>query len=520
MVNVRAPELPQNFIWINCDRVACAERNRPLSIKSLRGRIIILDFWTKGCINCLHVIPDLKYLEHKYSDYLNIIGVHSAKFEHEQHPDSVQQAVWRYEITHPVILDSDRYIWEQYAVRAWPTFVVINATGYIVATVSGEGKREFLDNLVQQLIEESSGKRTVDGESLQLNLKQNQSLPTSSLAFPSKLLACQQSNSLFIADTGHHRLVIASLDGKTQAVIGTGKPGWVDGDLEIAQFCEPIGMVFDYEQQVIYVADTGNHLLRKIDLKTRQVTTIAGTGTQSRYLFPHGGKVLETALNSPWDLIKLKDKLYITMAGSHEIWMVDLAEETIQTLIGTGAEFCVDGSFDMAAFAQPSGITTNGDELFIADSESSSIRAVTLGDFPVVRTICGSGQLFSFGDVDGIAENVRLQHCLGVAYGAGYLWVTDTYNHKLKRVNPTTGECQTICGSTKAGLQDGFGTDVCFSEPSSLTYACNYLYIADSNNHAIRRMNINSQEVTTLQLPMLCSPSVCIPSVFGEKSSY
>jgi DNA-binding beta-propeller fold protein YncE len=514
MVNVRAPELPQNFTWIKCDREAASNRNPPLSIKSLRGRIIILDFWTKGCINCLHVIPDLKYLEHKYSDYLTIIGVHSAKFEHEQHRDSVQQAVWRYGITHPVIVDSDRYIWQQYAVRAWPTFVVINPQGYIVATVSGEGKREFLDNLVQQLIQESAGKKTVDGESLQLNLEQNQNLRLSPLAFPSKVLACQQSNSLFIADTGHHRLVIASLNGETKAVIGTGSPGWVDGELEIAQFCEPIGIVFDHEQQVIYVADTGNHLLRKIDLNARQVSTIAGTGTQSRYLFPHGGKALETALNSPWDLVKLGDKLYITMAGSHQIWMMDLAQETIQTLIGTGAEFCVDGSCEVAAFAQPSGITTDGNELFIADSEISSIRAITLGNFPAVCTICGSGQLFGFGDVDGIGENVRLQHCLGVAYASGYVWVTDTYNHKLKRINPTTGECQTICGSGNAGLQDGIGIDACFSEPSGLSYACNYLYIADSNNHAIRRINLNSNEVTTLQLPMLCSPFVCTPNIY------
>ena len=520
MVNVRAPELPQNFTWINCDRVATRERDRPLSIKSLRGRIVIIDFWTKGCINCLHVIPDLKYLEQTYSDYLTIIGVHSAKFEHEQHPDSVQQAVWRYGITHPVIVDSDRYIWEQYAVRAWPTFVVINAMGYIVATVSGEGKREFLDKLIQQLIEESRGKRTFDVESPKFTLQPDQTLYLSPLAFPSKVIACQQSNSLFIADTGHHRLVIASLNGETKAVIGTGKPGWVDGELEIAQFCEPMGMVFDHEQQLVYVADTVNHLLRKIDLKTRQVSTIAGTGTQSRHLFPHGGKALETALNSPWDLVKIKDKLYITMAGSHQIWMMDLAQETIHCFIGTGAEFCVDGSCEVAAFAQPSGITTNGDELFIADSESSSIRAVTLGDFPVVRTICGSGQLFGFGDVDGMGENVRLQHCLGVVYALGYLWVTDTYNHKLKRVNLTTGECQTICGSTKAGLQDGFGTDACLSEPSGLTFACNYLYIADSNNHVIRRLNLNSKEVTTLQLPIPCSPSVCTPSIFGETSIY
>ena len=498
MIRVRAPELPQNLPWLNCDR--------PLSLLALQGRIVILEFWTVSCINCLHVIPDVKYLEQKYRDRLVVIGVHTAKFDHEQHPDNIQQAIVRYGITHPVVVDCDRQIWDNYTVRAWPTFVVI-AKGYVVATVSGEGKRQFLDDLIQQLIGEEAG--TLD-DALPLTLEPSPVL-TYPLAFPSIVLADETSDTLFIADTGHHRIAIATLNGSESIIIGTGKPGWKDGDWETAQFSAPQGMAFDHQQQALFVADTGNHLLRRIDLLQQQVSTIAGTGTQSRALFPHCGKALSTALNSPWDLVQIGEVLYIAMSGSHQIWAMDLAQWTIQTFTGTGAEFCVDGSPEVAAFAQPSGITTNGYELFVADSETSSIRAITLEKVPIARTVCGSGQLFRFGDRDGVGFDAQMQHCLGIIYIEGYLWVADTYNHKIKRVNPTTGDCQTVCGDGKPGFQDGVGTNALFAEPSGLSYIYNYLYVADTNNHAIRQINLKSLEVTTLQFPTLCSPFVCTP---------
>lgn len=501
MVRTRAPELPQDAPWLNCDA--------SLSLKALRGRIVILDFWTYGCINCLHVIPDLQHLEQKYSNCLTVIGVHTAKFEHEQHPDSVQQAILRYGIAHPVLVDCDRQLWDQYVIRAYPTFVVIDPQGYVVATVSGEGQRRFLDNLIQQLIDQHQNKETLHSEVLQLT-----QLPLAlltSLLFPGKVLADEQSDSLFIADTGHHRLIITTLDGTLKATLGTGESGWVDGTWTTAQFSAPEGMAYDRQQQILYVADAGNHLLRQVNVQRQQVSTLAGTGTQSRFLFPHGGKAFETPLNSPWDLIQVENALYIAMAGSHQIWCMDLVNGTVQTLIGTGAEFCVDGPPEVAAFAQPSGITTSGDQLFVADSETSSLRAVTLAAHPIAHTVCGSGQLFEFGDQDGVGATVRLQHCLGIASAENHLWVADTYNHKIKRVDPKTRECQTIGGTGKAGFQDGVGTVACFAEPSGLTYARDHLFVADTNNHAIRKINLNSLTVTTLTFytDRFCTDQLC-----------
>jgi thiol-disulfide isomerase/thioredoxin len=496
---VRAPELPQNYSWLNTDK--------PLSLKQFKGRVVILDFWTYCCINCLHILPNLKYLEQKYKDSLTIIGVHSAKFDNEKETENIRQAILRYDIEHAVLVDKGFRIWEEYAVRAWPTLIIIDPEGYVIGQISGEGNRDTLDELIQKLIQQHQNKGTINFQEISLTLeKQRQPLITP-LAFPGKVLATPMG--LFIADSGHHRLVVSSFGGEILHLIGTGKSGLSDGAFHEAQFFAPQGMAYDAENQILYVADTENHTLRRVDLNRQLVETVAGTGEQSRNIHPHGGAGLETALNSPWDLVKVGNTLFIAMAGPHQIWQMNLQTGMIKTYAGIGAEACIDGSLTESAFAQPSGITNNGQELYIADSEVSSIRGVGIVEPYQVRTVCGSGGLFSFGDVDGQGENVRLQHCLGVEYAQNFLWVADTYNHKIKLVS-LSGNCQTVLGNGSAGLQNGQGKNTQFFEPSGLSAMGSYLYISDTNNHAIRRVDLKTFEVTTLEFIGLCAPDVCI----------
>ncbi len=498
---VRAPELPQDGIWLNTDR--------PLSLKELRGRVTILDFWTYCCINCLHVLPDLQYLERKYQDSLTVIGVHSSKFDNEKDVDNIRQAILRYDIEHPVLVDSDFQVWQQYAVRAWPTLMAIDPEGYVIGYVAGEGNRDVLERIIGEAIRDHQEKGTIDFRELSLVLeKQRQPLKTP-LAFPGKVLADETGDRLFIADSGHHRLVVSTLAGEVLHVIGTGQPGLTNGSFAEAQFFAPQGMALDADRQLLYVADTENHSLRRIDLKARQVDTLAGTGAQSRQIEPHQGRGLDTPLNSPWDLQKVGDRLLIAMAGSHQIWEMQLDTGTIGTYAGTGREACLDGSLNESAFAQPSGITTDGRELYVADSEISSIRAVGLVDDLPVRTVCGSGELFGFGDADGQGREVQLQHCLGIEYTQNYLWVADTYNHKIKRVEPRIGSCQTMLGDGTTGDRDGRGLETRFSEPSGISAIATHLYIADTNNHAIRHVNLGTLEVTTMEFPGLCAPDAC-----------
>lgn len=492
MVRVRAPEFPDRP-WINCDA---------LSLKSLRGRPVLLDFWTYGCINCLHILPDLQFLEAKYGDLLVVIGVHSAKFEAEKSLSGIQQAIERYDVHHPVLVDSDRTVWDAYAVRAYPTFVLIDPQGYITLTLSGEGHRERLDRAIQTLLGE------VNSESLEPSLSQLKDFtdPTP-LRFPGKVLADEVSDRLFIADTGHHRIVIADLQGQVQQTIGTGQAGWQDGEGPLAQFNQPQGMTIDPMGQTLYVADTGNHLLRSVDLRSGVVQTIAGTGIQSRIWAPHGGKARSVALNSPWDLIydatDRDPKLLIAMAGSHQIWTLDLQTAHLQTLAGTGAEGCFDGSAIVAAFAQPMGLASNGRQVFSADCESSSIRVLAWNPDAVrsdpldvtVRTLCGAGNLYDFGDRDGQGEQARLQHCSGLTYAQGWLWVADSYNHKIKRIDPKTGDCTTTI--------DGL------AEPMGLSATATHLYIANTNQHQILKFDRTTQKITPLELTGLCPPGSC-----------
>ncbi|MBI4784216.1 MAG: redoxin domain-containing protein [Oscillatoriophycideae cyanobacterium NC_groundwater_1537_Pr4_S-0.65um_50_18] len=504
MARIRAPELPQDLPWLNCDR--------PLSLKDLKGRMVLLDFWTYCCINCLHVLPDLKYLEEKYKDSLTVIGVHTAKFDNEKEAENIQQAIWRYGIQHPVLVDNDSQVWQSYVVRAWPTIVLIDLEGYIVGRVSGEGKREALDDLIGRGVQEYREKGAIFSQDLSLSLPQPLETP---IAFPGKVLA--EGDRLYIADSGHHRIVITTLEGEVQQVIGTGTAGLQDGRWDEAQFASPQGMAIDPETQCLYVADTENHAIRCVYLQAGRVETIAGTGQQSRMIYPHSGPGLETPLNSPWDLAKVGNFLMIAMAGSHQIWALDLNDGLLGTYAGTGAEACVDGSLDEAAFAQPSGVAANDCDLFVADSEGSSIRAVGLETDPVVRTICGSGNLFGFGDSDGEGEAVRLQHCLGVAYGGNHqLWIADTYNHKIKRVDLRSGVCETLLGDGQPGFQDGQGQQAQFYEPSGLSQLGSILFIADTNNHTIRRVDMATLTVTTLPLPGLCAPDLCFPNLLQK----
>ena len=499
MARVRAPELPQNSVWLNTD---C-----PLSLKSLKGRIVLLDFWTYGCINCLHVLPDLKYLEQKYQDNLTVIGVHSAKFDHEKDTENIRQAALRYDIQHPILVDRDFEVWQQYAVRAYPTFAVIDPKGYIVGFVSGEGKRKFLDELIEKIIHEHQNQGVINLRDLVLE----QPRSDTPLRFPSSVLADEERDRLFIADTRHHRIVVTTLNGKVLEIIGAGQPGWIDGKFSEAQFFAPQGMTLNRANQILYIADTENHLVRRVDLNQKTVSTIAGTGEQSHTIYPHGGKALEISLNSPWDLELLKNCLFVAMAGSHQIWKMELENDTIATYIGTGAEGCVDGQTTQAAFAQPSGIAIDQKNLFVADSETSSIRAISLGETPEVFTVCGSGFLYGFGDVDGISEAVRLQHCLGIEFANSLLWIADTYNHKIKTVT-LDGICTTILGNGKAGHQDREGLNSQFFEPSGLSATSTHLYIADTNNHVIRRVDLKTFSVMTLKFPDLCAPDVCFPT--------
>ncbi len=498
---VRAPELAGGRGWLNTDK--------PLSLAALKGKVVLLDFWTYGCINCMHIIPDLKKLEKKYPNELVVIGVHSAKFENEKDTENIRRIVLRYEIEHPIVNDADFAIWRSYAVNAWPTRYLIDPAGYIIGKLSGEGGYEALDKAIADSIAEFRKRGELNEAPLKLVLERAKvgDLP---LAFPGKILADQKSERLFIADSGHNRIVIAKLDGTLVETIGNGVHGARDGSIDQATFFRPQGMVLSGD--LLYVADTENHLIREIDLKSKTVKTIAGTGEQMRE-YGVKGPALQVALNSPWDLQLVGHTLYVAMAGPHQIWKLDLDKQEVSTFAGSGREARIDGTLDEAGFAQPSALATNDKTLYVSDAEANIIRAIELGPNGKVRTLVG-GDLFDFGDENGSGNDVRLQHPLGLALWNNKLLIADTYNHKIKLLDPAARSVKSFAGTGKPGQADGARPS--FYEPGGLAVAGDKLFVADTNNHAIRVVDLKTRETKTLPIKGLQPPVVTQSAVATE----
>ena len=489
----KAPELDGGTAWLNTAG--------PLRMKDLKGKVVVLDFWTLCCINCIHTIPDLKKLEEKYPNELVVIGVHSPKFENEKETESIRKAVLRYEVNHPVVNDANRVLWDAYECESWPSIFLIDTEGNLIARGSGEGLYEALDKAVGDVIKEAKEKKTLNDKPLKFEPARSRETGESPLFFPGKVLADEKSNRLFIADSTHHRIVIRDLDGKKIAVAGTGDSGAEDGAFDRARFNDPQGMALRGE--TLYVADRKNHLVRGLDLKSQKVTTVAGTGKQGQDR-RRGGSPLKVGLNSPWDLLLVGDTLFIAQAGHHQIWALDLKKDELEHYAGSGMEHIRDGVFRRACFAQPSGLATDGKTLYVADSEASAVRALPASGDGEVSTVVGveGMNLFQFGDKDGVGDKVRLQHALGVVFHEGKLYVADTYNSKIKVIDPEAQRCTTFLG----GEPEGWLAGPLFCEPAGLSVANGKLYVADTNAHRIRVVDLKTKAVSTLKLQGVEAP--------------
>ncbi|MET9888773.1 NHL domain-containing thioredoxin family protein [Streptomyces sp. NPDC006465] len=467
-VRVRAPELVGKGGWVNTG-------GKNLTLADLRGRLVVLDFWTFCCINCLHVLDELRELEEKHRDTVVIVGVHSPKFVHEAEHRAVLDAVERYGVEHPVLDDPELATWKQYAVRAWPTLVVIDPEGYVVAQHAGEGHAHAIERLVEELEAEHTAKGTLRrGDDPYVAPEPEPTV----LRFPGKALALPSGN-LLVSDTTRHQLVELAEDAETVVRrIGSGVRGCVDGSAEAAGFSEPQGLAL-LDEGAVVVADTVNHVLRRVDLATGAVSTLAGTGRQWWRGSPTSGPALEVDLSSPWDVALFGGKIWIAMAGVHQLWVYDPVTETVGVAAGTRNEGLVDGPGPEAWFAQPSGLAATEDRLWLADSETSALRWVDPDGS--VHTAVGTG-LFDFGHRDGPAGQALLQHPLGVtALPDGSVAVSDTYNHALRRFDPATGEVTTLA------------TDL--REPSDAVLVGDDIVVVESARHRLTRLRLPEEAV-------------------------
>jgi sugar lactone lactonase YvrE len=437
----------------------------------------------------MHLFPQLRKLEEKYPDHLLVIGVHSPKFPAERDLQVVREAVMRYEIAHPVVSDPDHAVWRSLGIRAWPSLLFIDPEGRAVGRHEGELPFEAADRLVGAMLAEYRAAGLLDPSPPKLDLPERP--PASPLSYPGKLIPGPGGSSLFVSDTNHNRIVEIDPHGTVLRVFGSGEQGFEDGEGRTASFDHPQGLAL--HEGSVFVADTQNHAVRAVDLATGMVSTIAGTGARGHRGI--GGPAARTSLASPWDLVWFDGRLVIAMAGMHQLWAYRPEVGEVGVYAGAGDEGLRDGPRQEAALAQTNGLAVLGDRLFFADSETSSIRSVE-PDNRVVTHV-GTG-LFDFGDRDGHGLAALLQHPQGICAAGEALYFTDTYNNKIKRLDPATGDCRTFAGSGEAGYADGPAEEARFNEPGGICVLGDRLYVADTNNHAIRVVELETGEVTTL----------------------
>ncbi|MEZ4428364.1 MAG: redoxin domain-containing protein [Nannocystaceae bacterium] len=471
MLGIRAPELEPALRWLNCAK--------PLSLAQLRGQVVLLDFWTCSSVHCIHSRAVLRELERRFRGQpFVILGVHTAKYPAEQHPARVEEAIERHGIEYPVVVDDHMQIWNRYAIRSWPTVVLIHPDGSIADAAPGEAELPALDKAIRETLQDARARGVLAERPFDFHVTLPR--PTGALRFPGKAALCGDGR-VAIADSGHHRVLVYRADGSVAACIGTGEPGFSDGPLATARLNDPQGLTWEGDH--LWICDARNHAIRLADLERGELTTVVGTGTMGRKPLRGVTPARQRPLRSPWDLVFHEGKLYVAMAGSHQIALVDLClprgEPTIQPLSGSGVPGLVDGGPSEAAFAQPSGLSLSGDKIIVVDSDSSAVRCVSL-ETGACTTLAGRG-LFEYGLVDGDLARARFQRPIGVAVARdGAIFVADTYNDCVREIDREAGTARTLYAG------DGEGS---LREPSDVVVtAGGDLIVVDTGHHRLVRL--------------------------------
>jgi len=477
----RAPDLDRVGTWLGTDR--------PLLFRgALQGRVVLLDFWTSGCVNCLHALPVYRALEERFRGQpFQVVGIHSGKFDAEKEVSAVAEAMARNGIDHPVGTDSDHVVWDQYAIRGWPTAVLVDARGYAVAWFRGEPELGKLTAWVQAALDDGRARGVLAAGPAEF--RRPGPGETGPLAFPGKVLALS-GGGLAVADSGHHRLLLLDAAGKLVRAVGSGLEGFSDGPADVASFRSPQGLA--ERDGALYVADTGNHAVRSVDLLSGRVETLAGAGRKGEGAIQPAADARTVSLRSPWDLTFLGDTLWIAMAGSHQLWRLDVRSGALSAGAGSGREGLDDGPLAEATFAQPSGLATDGHVIYVADSEASAIRRVDPAA-GTVRTLAGEG-LFDAGLRDGPLARARFQHPQGLALDRGVLWVSDTFNGAVRRISLPDGQVSTVA----RGL----------AQPGGLTVTAGRLVVADTDHHRLVTPTPGTGAVAPVPLTGVAPPSV------------
>ena len=377
--NVRAVPL-DNANWV---------QGKPILISSDMKKPLLLDFWTFGCMNCLNIIPDLKLLENMFGDDLDIVSIHTPKFEKEQNIKSLKKSLDFLDISHSVIADNDACLWDAYAVKAWPTWILVDPSGYVALHEQGEGHLQKFAQAIQSFIDVPAKEEPF------VSTKKDMSVIEVSKDWMT--IGCQSELDIYTGDK------------KVKTVKGF---SMISGLLIV--------------DDTVFVADRYRGEVSIIDLNS------------------YAQKILVKGLRAPYGLEFIHSNLFISLAGSHKITVVNLDTLQTQEIAGNGFEGLRDGVGDQVLLAQPQALAFDEDRLWFLDTETSSLRYMLGRE---VFTEFGEG-LFSFGDDN---KKLLLQHPqdmtlgrYGDGCGVGRLFIADTYNDKIKVYDPEDKSMQTL----------------------------------------------------------------------------
>lgn len=488
-------EFPKSFKWLNT--------KKQIDIGMLKGQIVILDFWTYCCINCVHMAQTLNYVDERYKNKpVVIIGIHSAKYANEKNPSNIADAINRYGIVHPVIVDENMHLWKEYGIHAWPTLVFLGPDGTILHKAAGEISNESLSEIIDDLLDRYTNEKLLSKKRADVYLQyKSDDEEKNQLRYPGKIAISENGKLIAISDTSNNRvLILDRSDNRVMDTIGCGYGGFLDGNFDNSRLLKPQGVFF--RKNILYIADTGNHSIRAADMRNRRIITIAGDGERGVHMsFNNKYIAKETSLLSPWDLSINGKFLYIAMAGLNQIWRYDFDDETIMPFAGAGYENIVDGELEKALMAQPSGLFCDNDYIYVVDSETSSVRSINISK-NFISTIIGAG-LFIYGDNDGKFNVGRLQHPLGITKAKDKIYVADTYNNSIRLIDLSTKNITTLIkkdSESQCRFEDKNCDTLGLYEPSDVKIYKEILYIADTNNHLIRTFDLNKKILNTIKI--------------------
>lgn len=483
----RAPDFDRaGLTWVNVDN--------PLTLADFSGKLLILDFFTYCCINCIHVQPTLRRIEEAFANEIVVVGVHSPKFMAERFDGSLRQAIARHDIRHPVVHDPHLTLWDEYAVRAWPTLVFVSPQGRVIGRLAGEPNTDMLLQGIGNMVAEFWRRGEISPAPFPVSPPAR---PTGRLSFPGKikLAPLARGRAWAVADAGHHQIVLFDDSGRELRRYGAGIEGFEDGPAESARFRSPQGLACVID--AIFVADTGNHAIRRIDRTTGEVRTVAGMGVRGPALEGRA-QGLRTALASPWDLELLGNDLYFANAGSHQIGRLDLGSGGVESAAGCGIEDIADGPALEAGLAQPSGLAVDARarSVYFADSETSSVRALRLDGAARVETLVGTG-LFDAGHVNGAFSQALFQHPLGLTVFGRRLLVADSYNGAIRQLDLRS---RTVTDLDIPHCRDPLCRPL--GEPAGIaTAGRNRLLVSDTNNHRILEYRLDQGTMRSWATP-------------------